>query len=771
MHLSIGHKTYFVGLLISILCSLNIHANLIPWRDGHTTLKHREISRLHIMRSASKALHNYKLRNYSIELSQSGIEIKASDKVLFSSLKKKAFFIGSHKSPHIRANRFGAVHLKVKMGKKTCNEQTIKAIVFNKGKLTITGNLYGKDCYIPYRAVFSEGPEGQLKISIKGERDYESVWLGLYGSKDKSTPYYGGGEQFTELNLNGHLIPFLTQEQGHGRARYWTSLPFDLVTGGLSGGDRFTTYIPIALLFSQTPQGHWRSYKISGQDYNLVDLREEDAMAIWSLTDLLNIEINHASTPLEMVTKNSKTLGLPHPTPPWFYEGAVLGGFIEGEKNVYEILRIVEEYKIPTKALWIEDWSGIDKTIDGSKRLKWNWEVDRRLYPNWDKMVADIKSKEIRIGGYLNPLARELKKDDLPYHDLHMMKELDRKKLLMRNEDRSVYADLGLIKAYFVDLLNPKARNELTEILKEYFLPSGIQFWNADFSEALPLETNYVLREEDGLNIRHRYVTEWAKFNRDFINNHMNGDAVAFIRSGHTESLRYNQMYWQGDQLTTFDKDDGLYSTTIAGITSGLSGILINHSDIGGAIKTLNIKRSHELMHRWMEKEAFGALFRSKEGMGTLKLSVFKDPELLPAFAKWANIFHDLFEYRRSLYLEAQNQGLPIIRALFLHYPEDRNTYEIDDQFLFGRDILMAPIHKKESGHRRLYLPKGHWVHFMNAQEYILEEGRYIDIQAPIGCPAVFYRANNRQLEEISLKVRSDYPTTCPKVENDFKTI
>ncbi len=333
----------------------------------------------------------------------------------------------------------------------------------------------------------------------------------------------------------------------------------------------------------------------------------------------------------------------------------------------------------------------------------------------------------------------------------------------MHNKGREVYADLGLIKAYFVDLLNPKGYRELQEILKEYFLPSGIQFWNADFSEALPLQTHYVRTQEEGLALRQRYVTTWAQFNREFINRYMDGDAVAFIRSGHTESLRYNQMYWQGDQLTTFDKDDGLYSTTIAGITSGLSGILINHSDIGGAIKTLNLKRSRELMHRWMEKEAFGALFRSKEGMGTLKLSVFKDLELLESFAKWANIFHDLFAYRKDLYLQAQTQGLPVLRAMFLHYPEDKKTYTIDDQFLFGKDLLVAPIHSKKTS-RQVYFPQGHWVHFLTNKSYKMATGEEREIQAPIGCPAVFYKADNRQLEQISLKVRSNYANSCPSL-------
>ncbi len=752
-----------LGLIFVVFYTPMSEANIIPWRDGLTTFEHREIGPYFLMKEISLASSNeriFKVGNHQISLQKKSFSISIQNKIIFSSVKNKAFFIAANKTPRIATNRFGAAYIKEKMGKRTCTEQTIKNISYLNNQLILEGNLYGKKCFVPYKAIFSEKENGALNIELSGQKDDQALWLGIHGNKYEDESFFGGGEQFSELNLNGHLIPFLTQEQGHGRSRYWTSLPFDLVTRGLSGGDRFSSYIPIPMVFSNQANQKWRSLKIRGPQYSLLDLREKNSIKFWSLSEKLEIEMDHACSPIEMVTKVAKSVGLPHHTPEWFYEGAVLGGFLEGEKNVYDLLDIIDQYEIPTKALWIEDWSGIDKTIDGSRRLKWNWEIDRTLYPNWEEMTKLIKSKGIRIGGYLNPLARELKKEDIPHHNLNMMEQLKRKGLLIKNFDEEVYADLGLIKAYFVDLLNPQGYDELESILKEHFLPAGIQFWNADFSEALPLQTNYVLKESDGIAIRHRYITQWAKFNRDFINKHMSSDAVAFIRSGHTESLQYNQMYWQGDQLTTFDKEDGLYSTTIAGITSGLSGILVNHSDVGGAIKYLNLKRSKVLMHRWMEKETFGALLRTKEGMGSLKLSVFKDQELLESFSKWAQIFHKLFPYRKQLILKAEQEGLPVIRAMFLHYPEDLETYKIDDQFFFGEDMLVAPIHSKKT-QRSVYFPRGTWTHFMTGKSYTFKEGSYRNIKALIGCPAVFYKKSNQMLDEISKDIQFKFGQSC----------
>lgn len=754
-------QNFWVCSLFFIL-QISAFGNLVPWKKELTKFSSAEPGKFYLTSKNLKERETLlNLKGYRFRLNRDGFSIFYKGAPVLET-QEKAFFIAANKNPKIKSNRFGAVYLKAKLGRHTCHEQTIHSFSLRDQKITMKGNLYGKDCFIPYTATF-QVDDDLLKIRLEGKKSNQSLWLGLNLPSNPSSPIYGGGEQFTKLNLKGSLIPFMAQEQGHGRGSYWTSLPFDIATRGLSGGDQFSTYIPVVSFFTKQKREYWNAYKLRGPSYSLFDFREPSALRLWSLSESLQIEIMREDHPLKMVQKISHAAGLPHPTPDWFHEGVVVGGFLEGEEKVYELLKKIEDYNIPTKAMWIEDWSGIDRTFDGSRRLKWNWEVDRTLYPHWESMVAAIKERGIRIGGYLNPLARELKAEDARHHDLNMYEYLKEKSYLIKNFDSEVFADLGFIKAYFVDLLNPDAYQELMNILKKYMIPAGIQFWNADFSEALPLQTNYVLRERDGMAIRHKFITKWAQFNRELINQHMNGDAVAFIRSGHTESLQYNQMYWQGDQMTTFDENDGLKSTTIAGITSGLSGILINHSDVGGAIKfsAFGIKRSKELMHRWMEKETFGALLRTKEGMGTLKLSLLEDEELLTRFSQWSQVFSKLFPYRKSLYQEAQKKGIPIIRALFLHYPDDPNTYELDDQFLFGKDMLVAPVHNEEKV-RTLYLPKGHWTHFLTGKEIFVEQGKWIKIGAPIGCPAVFYKKENLELQTVAKEVKFLAPQNCP---------
>ena len=99
--------------------------------------------------------------------------------------------------------------------------------------------------------------------------------------------------------------------------------------------------------------------------------------------------------------------------------------------------------------------------------------------------------------------------------------------------------------------------------------------------------------------------------------------------------------------------------------------------------------------------------------------------------------------------MEAAKTGLPVQRPLFLHYEDDRRTYAIQDCYLYGADMLVAPVWKAGETQRSLYLPgDGEWVHLWSGAHY--RGGRDVTVEAPLGEPAIFYRADSshRQLFE-----------------------
>jgi alpha-glucosidase len=89
---------------------------------------------------------------------------------------------------------------------------------------------------------------------------------------------------------------------------------------------------------------------------------------------------------------------------------------------------------------------------------------------------------------------------------------------------------------------------------------------------------------------------------------------------------------------------------------------------------------------------------------------------------------------------EAQATGLPAQRALFLHFPQDPQTFTIQDQFLYGADLMVAPVIEAGAAQRRVYLPQGAWRHLWSGADYA--PGWY-DVPAPIGAPPVFYRTES----------------------------
>lgn len=113
--------------------------------------------------------------------------------------------------------------------------------------------------------------------------------------------------------------------------------------------------------------------------------------------------------------------------------------------------------------------------------------------------------------------------------------------------------------------------------------------------------------------------------------------------------------------------------------------------------------------------------------------------EVYPILVKFIGIREKMRDYTRSLMQEAHEKGTPVIRPMFYEFPDDRECWDIQDAYMYGPDILAAPIcHEKETG-RRVYLPSGaRWIHAGTGKEY--EGGRWVEADAPLETLPVFLR-------------------------------
>jgi alpha-glucosidase len=150
--------------------------------------------------------------------------------------------------------------------------------------------------------------------------------------------------------------------------------------------------------------------------------------------------------------------------------------------------------------------------------------------------------------------------------------------------------------------------------------------------------------------------------------------------------------------------------------------------------------RSAELLQRWAEMAAFTAVMRTHEGNRPAEnLQIDQNPEVLAHFARMTRVYRHLAPYLSQLSQEAAARGLPLQRPLFLHYEDDPRAYEGQNSYLFGPDLLVAPVIDSGARRWRTYLPGGEtWVHVWSGAEYA--GGQDVEVAAPLGEPPVFYR-------------------------------
>lgn len=218
----------------------------------------------------------------------------------------------------------------------------------------------------------------------------------------------------------------------------------------------------------------------------------------------------------------------------------------------------------------------------------------------------------------------------------------------------------------------------------------------------------------------------------------------ALHRNGYAGMQRYASFLWSGDTLSTWET---LKRQVAVGINTGLTGIPYWGTDIGGFVPTKEF--TAELYLRWFQYGAFCTLFRSHGRAWKLRLpwgwdlgnpgppeigryqgaalppdSDLHNTQVEPVCRKYLNLRYQLLPYLYSAVRECTKTGLPVMRSLWLHDPGDPLAVARDDEYLWGRDILVAPVCEKGATSRRLYLPAGVWHDFWTGER--TEGGREI---------------------------------------------
>lgn len=563
---------------------------------------------------------------------------------------------------------------------------------------------------------------------IENNLDANRFWLRINASKEEKI--YGCGEQLSYFNLRGKNFPLWTSEPGVGRNKN-TYTTWQADVKDKAGGDYYTTNYPQPTFIS-TEKYYCHLESTAYLDFNF---KNEDfhELEVWQMPEYLIFETG--DNYLKLLEKLTDFLGRQPELPDWVYNGLILG-IQGGTEFVLDKKNELVEKELKLSALWCQDWEGVKHTSFG-KRLNWNWEWDQDLYPNLDQKIKDLKEEQIRFMGYINPYVLEGK---------NLYQQAAENDYLAYDSEGEIYlVDFGEFYCGVVDFTNPEAFNWYKEVIKEKLIDFGLDGWMADFGEYLP--TDCVLANGKSAEIMHNaWPSIWAKLNYESVKEAGKLEEVLyFMRAGFTGNQKYCTLMWAGDQSVNWSLDDGLASVIPAALSMGMSGYGLHHSDIGGYTSLHGNIRSRELFMRWAEMAAFTPVMRTHEGnRPDDNFQFYNDEKAIKHLRKMTDVYTKLKGYIKEAVKENSERGIPVQRPLFLHYEDDKKTYDIKYQYLLGKDILVAPVYEEDKEEWELYLPRDNWIHFWTGKEY---SGGEIKVKSPLGKPPVFYRKNSKYRE------------------------
>jgi alpha-glucosidase (family GH31 glycosyl hydrolase) len=297
-------------------------------------------------------------------------------------------------------------------------------------------------------------------------------------------------------------------------------------------------------------------------------------------------------------------------------------------------------------------------------------------------------------------------------------------------------------------------------------IADGYDGWMEDFGEYTPLDS--VSGDGiDGTRAHNPYVSRYHCAAFDAVKDAPR-PIIRYQRSGWTGSAPCAQVVWGGDPTTTFGFD-GLDSAVKQALTIGLSGISVWGSDIGGFFALGQRSLSPELLTRWVQFGAVSGVMRTQANGVALppkSRPQVIDPDQIDNWRRYAKLRTQLYPYMVAAQRAYRRTGTPLMRHLALTHPGDPRAVATDDAFMFGPDILAAPVTAAGVSERPVYLPRGNWVDLWRSASFDVDSGALA-----LGAPELLRGGREATvpapLDELPLLVRAGavLPLLPPEVD------
>jgi len=385
------------------------------------------------------------------------------------------------------------------------------------------------------------------------------------------------------------------------------------------------------------------------------------------------------------------------------------------------------------------------------------WKFDPACWPDPAAMVRELEALGIKVMVSIWPTVNP---------DSENYAELERRNLLIRTE-RGMntfirFTDTNAthtVISHLLDATHPDARKFLWSRVRENYLRHGIKVWWLDAIEPEMVaydHDNVRYHAGNGLEVGCIYPMMQQQAFHEGMKSAGEKDVITLGRAGFAGSQRYGAAIWSGDIHSTWED---LQQQVRAGLNIGLSGIPWWTTDIGGFFGgEVTTPYFQELIVRWFQYGAFCPLFRLHGWRNSsLAHPESSDPTRGGPNEVWSfgdrayGIIKELLALRERLrpYIMEQmklasTKGTPPMRPLFFDFPADKKCAAVDDQFLFGADLLVAPILNPGLTKRKVYLPAGAtWTDAWTGKK--IKGGRTITAAAPLDCIPLYVK-NGRKL-------------------------
>ncbi len=533
-------------------------------------------------------------------------------------------------------------------------------------------------------------PFSFIKRGSDNSRSVNPVFLLSPGER-----IYGCGESFTSLNKVGQRVHLsVTDPQGPETDGMYKPVPFYFSNRGY--GIFMHTSAPVTADFGASYIGAQRLFMAD----EVVDL----FVFFGSPKDILNEYTD--------ITGKSPMLPL------WSFGTWMSRITYFSQQEGLEIARQLRAHRIPSDVIHFDTgWFGVDWQCD--------YQFAKDRFENPEKML-----RQLAKDGFHTCLWQ------LPYFTPknRFFPEIIERNLHIRNADGGMPVEDAIL-----DFTNPATVNWYqSKILG--LLRQGVSTIKCDFGEAAPYNGFYH-NGRGGLYEHNLYPLRYNKALWEAVSQQYPGAGIIWARSAWAGSQRY-ALHWGGDAATN---NIGMLGDLRGGLSFGLSGFSFWSHDMGGFVTA----SPEDIYRRWLP---FGFLSSHTRAHGAPPTEPWLISEsFTDAFRQCAEMKYKLMPYVYAQAKDCSERGLPMVRALLVEFPDDPGAWLVEDEYMFGSQMLVAPLMESGSG-RDVYLPRGKWIDYQSGQVY---DGGYQHIEAG-SIPAIILVRDGSLIPHAPLAQRTD---------------